>query len=98
MLIVGPSILWHRYEVTNKCVEEVVVGVIDTFQILPQHVSAIHCHHQVVVLPQISVTLNGPKSLYNHNTDMAWVASEVIQSADDGSELLKHGVKFGMYQ
>jgi hypothetical protein len=41
----------YRYEVTNKCVD-VVVRFIDTFQILPQHVSAIHCHHQGVVLPQ----------------------------------------------
>jgi hypothetical protein len=40
-----------RYEVTNKCVE-VVVRFIDTFQILPQHVSAIRCHHQGIVVPQ----------------------------------------------
>jgi hypothetical protein len=37
-----------RYEVTNKCVE-VVVQFTDAFQILPQHVSAIYCHHQGVV-------------------------------------------------
>jgi predicted protein tyrosine phosphatase len=44
----GNTGLEYRYEVTNKCVK-VVVGFIDPFQILPQHVSAIHCHHQVVV-------------------------------------------------
>jgi hypothetical protein len=37
-----------RYEVTNKCVE-VVVEVINAFQILPQHVSEIYCHHQGVI-------------------------------------------------
>jgi hypothetical protein len=42
--------MWYLYEVTNKMVE-VVVGFIGTFQILP-HVSAIHCHHQGVILPQ----------------------------------------------
>jgi hypothetical protein len=40
----------RRYEVTKKWVE--IVSFIDTFQILPQHVSAIHCHHQGVVVPQ----------------------------------------------
>jgi hypothetical protein len=33
---------------TKKCVE-VLVWFIDKFQILPQHVSAVHCHHQGVV-------------------------------------------------
>jgi hypothetical protein len=40
-----------RYEETNKCVELVVLSI-GTFQILPQHVSTIHCHHQGVVLSQ----------------------------------------------
>jgi hypothetical protein len=48
ILVVGPSILYDRYELTNKYVE-VAVQFIDTFQIVPQHVSTIHCHHQGVV-------------------------------------------------
>jgi hypothetical protein len=42
------TMLLHRYKVTNKCVK-VVVWFVNALQILPQHVSAIHCHHQGVV-------------------------------------------------
>jgi hypothetical protein len=47
-IIQKPNKLYYRYKVTNKCVK-IIVWFISAFQILPQHVSAIHCHHQEVV-------------------------------------------------
>jgi hypothetical protein len=38
-----------RHEVTNKRVE-LVVWFIVTFQILPEHVSAIRCHHHGILV------------------------------------------------
>jgi hypothetical protein len=48
ILIVGPSILWYRCEMTNRCVKE-LPDFINVFQILPRHVSARGCHLQRVV-------------------------------------------------
>jgi hypothetical protein len=40
----------HNYKTTNKCVEEVAIFLLMHFWILPQHVSASHCHHKGVVV------------------------------------------------
>jgi hypothetical protein len=115
-------VLLFRYEVTNKCIE-VAVQFIDTFQMLPQHVSASHCHYQGGAVPQtlhkqylccgcIWITIcpvwpvvegchTGQTVIRIHPQHKYWLSNfwgTTTPFPDDGIELLKHGVKSGMYQ
>jgi hypothetical protein len=68
----------------------------------------IHKHPQPVpILSQIKMlphpwhlaTLDKLSSIYIHNTDIVWEASDITMPPDDGNDLLKHaGVKLGTYQ
>jgi hypothetical protein len=56
ILLGGTDLPKFCYERTNKCVEESAIILLMHFCILPQHVSASHCHHHQGVVVSSEAT------------------------------------------